>query len=105
MVKSGDTVSLSIHPSVQITRFLFVKASATVTRTIGANVREELEEMRADLEKLYFHAVGVEIGVVSELADVVDADNPLEALRDYVMKKVTHEKQQANGPSARRRKA
>lgn len=100
MVKSGDTVSLSIHPSVQVSRFFFVKASATVTRVVGDDPAEDLLAMKKDLRKLYLEAVSVEIELVNELSDAMDSEDPLAALQDYVARKTANE---APSKTSRRR--
>lgn len=75
MLRPGDVVTLSVRPPVRITQYQFLKAGASITRTLGDNPLEDIREMRAALPRLYAEAVGQDLGIFMQLEEILADEN------------------------------
>ena len=60
-VKQGDRVSLSLGPTINVGDYSSVKPMVTVTREIGDDPEQDLQEMRDSLKTLYQHQLKLEV--------------------------------------------
>lgn len=86
-LKPGDTVTLSISPTVQLAPYQYLKPTASLTRKLGDDVESSLEEMSADLRKLAARATLMELNVVNDLYDALGSGDQ-KSLEAYCMKEI-----------------
>lgn len=101
-LRRGDTVSLSVRPTVALTRYQHLKAAASITRTLGDNPEQDVQEMRVELRRLYFAAVADDLTLAGELTQLVREDGQTDAIAAYALK---HSKIHAQQTSPSRRPA
>lgn len=99
-LRRGDTVSLSVRPAVALTRYQHLKASASITRTLGDNPEQDVQEMREELRRIYFAAVAEDLTLMGELTKLVRDDGQTDAIAAYALK---HSKIHAQQTSPSRR--
>lgn len=84
-LRPGDTVSLSIRPPVQLSRYQFIKVSATVTRVLGRDPESDLADMRSELRRVFFTALHDELTLTGEVTALIE-NGSIEALSRYALK-------------------
>jgi hypothetical protein len=101
-LRKGDTVSLSVRPAVALTRYQHLKATATLTRTLGDDPESDVQDMRDELRRLYFAAVHDDLTLMGELTQLVREDGQTDKIAAYALK---HSKPHATvqAPGAPRR--
>lgn len=87
MPRPGDSVSLSIAPTIELAKFTFLKATATITRTMGSDPEADLQDMRTELSRLYGEAVGVELGIFNEVVEIIEGGGDTDDLRQWAVEK------------------
>ena len=75
MLRPGDVVTLSVRPPVRVTQYQFLKAGASITRTLGDKPLDDIREMRAALPRLYAEAVGQDLGIFMQLEEILADEN------------------------------
>lgn len=85
-LRQGDTVSLSISPAVQLTRYQFLKSHATLTRVLGADPEADVADAQQELRKLYFQTVHAELTMLDELSQIISKEGTTEAVAHYAAK-------------------
>lgn len=89
-LRPGDTVSLSIRPPVQLSRYQFIKASATVTRTLGDDPEADLVDMRGELRRVFFTTLHDELTLTGEVTALIQDGDVTELARYALKKSKTH---------------
>jgi len=85
-LRQGDTVSLSVRPAVQLSRYQHLKASASITRTLGNDPEADVREMRVELRRLYLATVHDDLTLMGELTQLVRDDGRTDAIADYALR-------------------
>jgi len=92
ILRPGDVISLSIHPSIELSKYTFLKPSATITRKVEATDDPAIiiAEIEADLRKSVARAALVELGVLSDFTDAL-TNGGVEGLVEYLNKELSNE--------------
>lgn len=83
MLKPGDSVSISVSPTIQLREYQFLKPSATVRRVLSDDVDGDLAEMAVEVRRLAVRAATIELGLINELLDVVE-EGDMDTLAAYL---------------------
>lgn len=87
----GQRVTLSANPTIQLTRYEFVKPMASVTFEIGDDPVKSLEQGEAALRQAVFRSILLDLNIRNELAEFLgdeDTEVRTEDLAAYLLKKV-----------------
>lgn len=84
-LRPGDTVSLSIRPPVELARYHFLKATATITRTLGSSPEDDLADAREELRRVFFAVLHDELSLTSDLTSLIQ-DGSIADLARYALK-------------------
>lgn len=86
MLRPGDVVTLSVRPPVRVTQYQFLKAGASITRTLGDKPLDDIREMRAALPRLYAEAVGQDLNIFMGLEEILaDEGADIGDLRSWIV--------------------
>ena len=99
-LKSGDVVSLSLRPPLQLSRFQHLKTSVELTRTVGDDPERDLREMREELRRLYFAQLHEDLGLTGELTTIIEQGS-IEELAAYALRQVNQDAQVESRPKKR----
>ncbi len=106
-IRPGDTVSIQINPSVQLSQYTYLKPSARITRVIGEDVEASLTELEVDLRKMVVRTAALELNLLNDLTEAVSSGD----LNNYIEKElanvpqVTTERKPESGVGPQPRKA
>ena len=91
MLKQGDIITLTSNPTIQIADYQYIKAGASVTRTIESDnpseIAAEFAALEAHLKKMVFVAIAREIEIMDGCYEVVGGGT-LEGLLEYCKKEI-----------------
>jgi len=102
MLRTGDTIRLSVNPTISIADFKNLKPSASISRVIGDDVEGDLAEVREELQSAIYEAIAMELGVLNEMAQIIDSATTIEEIAEVMARKVRHvtvEEEPAGGRS------
>jgi hypothetical protein len=90
--RKGQKVTLSANPTIQLSKFEFLKPMASITFEVGDDPEQDLRGATEGLRTAIYTAMLTDLGVRNELAEILgsDADAPvsLETLTEFLMRKV-----------------
>lgn len=101
-LKSGDVVSLSLRPPLQLSRYQHLKTAVQLTRTVGDDPEKDLQEMREELRRLYFAQLHEDLGLTGELTTIIEQGS-IEELAAYALRNANPDAQVENRPKKRRK--
>ena len=86
-LKEGDKITLTVSPTIQVVPFQFLKASASVQRTLTADIEKDLEETKQAVEQLYLHNVEVELGLFTSVLEAVEMDG-IDGIKEWCAEEI-----------------
>lgn len=83
--RTGDTVSMTLAPPLQLARYLIFKTSVTLTRELNDDPDADLEDMKRTLRSLYYSRLHDEITLHGELTELL-TDGSVKDLANYALR-------------------
>lgn len=99
-LKSGDVVSLTLNLPLQLSRFQHLKTSVTLTRTVGDSPESDLLELRQDLQRLYYQQLCDDLGLTSELTQIIERGS-IEELAQHALRHANQDAKTESRPKRR----
>lgn len=73
-VKSGDVVTVSVGPTINLSNYESLKPHASITRELGEDPEADLASMQAVLAAVFHHTLLTEVGLMTGARDALDRD-------------------------------
>jgi hypothetical protein len=94
-LKPGDRVTLTLNPTIWLTRFVSIKPFVSVSREIGDDPVADLADLEAEVQVQFKRALAREIEVLDDTTTALGESNSLDDLASWCQKEL------GNGVSAR----
>ena len=85
-LRKGDRVELGMPITVEIEKFTFIRPHAIITRTLGVDPDDDLNDAKGELRKLFWLSTLLELRALKKCQLLLE-DKGIDALVDYCVKK------------------
>jgi len=82
-LRTGDSVSVSVNPTVRFTQYDSFKTMVTVRRELGERPEEDLKDLVDTIGDVYFRALRREIELYTGCVQGLGAHSSIEELLSY----------------------
>jgi hypothetical protein len=83
----GDSVTISVSPSIELAKYQFLKPHVSLTRVIGEDPQQTIADMEKEVRQLALKAAAVELSLDDELISALRAGD----LHNYIKGAIENE--------------